>query len=305
MFKINYKILFGSQKQYRITAIESLKIFESVESIISTAEITLPKRPKDGFINAGDDMQIWLWYNNDKQIKAFEGYIKEFSDNGGNYTIFCENSVYKLRNVTVENESYNKISCKELLDKIASKSGLTVDCDYDFEYDKFTIQNASAYQILRQIKDDTPSHIYIKDGCLHMHAPYIKNFGTAIYDTAINIDKDGFDVKFLAKTQRKTRIIYKGKDKDGKQIQSDVKGSPDGNIITVDFKGVTTKEALNKMAQEMANTKQFDGIEGSFQTWLYHLYIQNRHFFLKNILSIMRIYCIFANKTTIHYGQEM
>ena len=89
------------------------------------------------------------------------------------------------------------------------------------------------------------------------------------YDTAINIDKDGFDVKFLTKTQRKTRIIYKGKDKDGKQIQSDVKGSPDGNIITVDFKGVTTKEALNKMAQEMANTKQFDGIEGSFQTWLY------------------------------------
>ena len=129
---------------------------------------------------------------------------------------------------------------------------------YEFDYDSFAVQNASAYQVLKQLKTDTPSHVFIKSGVLHVHLPFSLDFGTAIYDTRVNIDKDGYGLTFQTKDQRKVRVVYKGKDKDGNQIQSGVKGSPDGDIVTVDFKGVTTEETLNRLAEEHANAKMFD-----------------------------------------------
>ncbi|MCR4559785.1 MAG: hypothetical protein K5685_06865 [Bacteroidales bacterium] len=162
-----------------------------------------------GLLQPGESISIELWYNRSKELKVFDGYIKEFSDNGGKYTLYLENEVYRLRTVVMEN------------------------------------------------------------GVLHMHAPYTKTFWTVIYDTSVNIDKDGFDIKFLTKDQRKLRVVYKGKNKDGKPIESDVKGDPDGNIVTVEFKGVTTKDSLNRMANDYAAMKMFEGVDGDFIGWLY------------------------------------
>jgi len=266
---MNFKIVFGTDTKYRITAVESIKITESVESIISTAEITLPGRPKGDSIKSGDEIRIWLWYDDNKPLLEFEGFIKEFSDNGSKYVLYCENEVYKLRKSRMENAEYKKVKLSDLLQKIASASGLKVESDYEFDYDSFAVQNASAYQVLKQLKTDTPSHVFIKSGVLHVHLPFSLDFGSAIYDTRVNIDKDGYGLTFQTKDQRKVRVVYKGKDKDGNQIQSGVKGSPDEDIITVDFKGVTTEETLNRLAEEHANAKMFDGVEGSFTGWLY------------------------------------
>ena len=72
---MNFKIVFGTDTKYRITAVESIKIAESVESIISTAEITLPGRPKGDSIKSGDEIRIWLWYDDNEPLLEFEGFI--------------------------------------------------------------------------------------------------------------------------------------------------------------------------------------------------------------------------------------
>ena len=270
MFRMNFNITFFNGKNtYTVTAVESIKIVDSVDSIISTAEITLPSRPDEKLLLPGSKIDIFLWYDGFEPEKEFSGYVKECSDNGGKYTVLCENEVYLLRKQTCKNAVYNKITCKDLLTEILKDTSLKVDCDYDFDYDKFTIQNVSVYQVLKQLKSDVPCHIYLKDGVLHFHLPFTKDFGTAVYDTEVNIDRNGYALKFLTKDQRKLRVIYKGKTKDGKQIESDVKGDPDGNIVTVEYKGVTTKECLNRMAEEYTEMKMFDGVEGSFTGWLY------------------------------------
>jgi len=55
-----------------------------------------------------------------------------------------------LKNLVMTN-----VSVKDVINHVnAELGGFTVNCDYDFKYSKFTINNATGYDVLKKIQEE-------------------------------------------------------------------------------------------------------------------------------------------------------
>lgn len=271
MFKMSHKIMIDGKE---LPLLESATIKESVESLIKTAEIKLPYMrynkpiaPLDS-IARGQKVTIGLGYNDDIK-EEFSGYVSNVYADRSGMVISCEDGMYEFRTASLKNEVLKNPSVEDILKRVIKQvdPSLKLACDYDFQYDKFTIQTATALDVLKQIQDESHCGIYLTGGTLHVHPVYTENLGTVKYDMAKNIDRDGFSLKFKSKEDRRLKVTAKGKDKDGKQIEK-YAGEGGGDTETIDYKGITTEASLQKIADEAYARKSYTGYEGSFQGWL-------------------------------------
>ncbi|MCQ2250596.1 MAG: hypothetical protein MJZ66_05750 [Bacteroidales bacterium] len=271
MYKMSHKIMIDGKE---LPLLESVTIKESVESLIKTAEIKLPymryNKPISRLdsIARGKKVSVNIGYN-DELKEEFLGYVSNVYADRNGMVINCEDEMYKFRITDLKNEVLKNPSVEDILKKVIKQvnPNLKLECDYSFKYDKFTIQTATALDVLKQIQDESHCGIYVIGGTLHVHPVYTDNFGTVKYDMAKNIDRDGFSLKYKNKEDRKLKVTAKGKNKDGKQIEK-YAGEGGGDTETIDYKGITTEADLQKMADEIYKRKSYTGYEGSFQAWL-------------------------------------
>ncbi len=279
MFKMSYNIEIGS---YRLKHVESVKITRSVENLMDTATIVTPATVFNKALEvqeklkASSPVKIQLGYDDNLKTE-FEGYLKSVKTDGGSLTLECEDALYLFKG-SVKNAEYKNITVKTLLQKtvLELESGnkelrdrhITINCQFDFSYEKFTTVNASGLEVLKKIHDEAKPNIFLKDNVLHIQPLYFDmGLPTIAYNMAVNIDRDGMNLKYRRADERKLKVTAKGKNSAGKEISVTI-GEPNGDTETINFPGVTTEEQLKKLAQTAHDGKVYEGYEGDFTAWL-------------------------------------
>ena len=269
MYKMCWNIRIGG---FRLKMVEKVSIKRSVELLSDTATITLPGTVFNKAINiedkikVGDAVEIELGYNDDLKPE-FKGYLKAIKTDGGSLTLELEDDIYLFRK-SVKDEEMKDASVKNILTNICSQvGGFSVSCDYDFTYDKFVINNATGYDVLKKIQDEASPNIYLKDKVLHVHPQYAEIFGEARYDFSRNIERDGTDLKYKSEDERKLLVVVEGTDETGATVSVE-KGTTGGDKMTLKLPGVSSKSSLEQKAQSVLEQKVYTGYEGSFQSWL-------------------------------------
>ena len=269
MYRMSWNIKIGG---YRLKMVEKVSIKRSVELLADTATVTLPATvfnrtiSIEDKIKVGDAVEIELGYNDDLKTE-FKGYLKSIKTDGGSLTLELEDDIYLFRK-SVKDEEMKDASVKKILENICSQvGGFSVSCDYDFTYDKFVINNATGYDVLKKIQDEASPNIYLKDKVLHVHPQYAEIFGEARYDFGKNIEREGTDLKYKSEDERKFLIVVEGTDETGATVSVE-KGVTGGDKMTLKLPGVSSKSSLEQKAQSVLEQKVYTGYEGSFQTWL-------------------------------------
>lgn len=269
MYKMSWDIKIGG---YRLKMVEKVSIKRSVELLADTATVTLPATvfnktiSIEDKIKVGDAVEIELGYNDDLKTE-FKGYLKSIKMDGGSLTLELEDDIYLFRK-SVKDEEMKDASVKKILENICSQvGGFSVSCDYDFTYDKFVINNATGYDVLKKIQDEASPNIYLKDKVLHVHPQYAEIFGEARYDFGKNIEREGTDLKYKSEDERKFLIVVEGTDETGATVSVE-KGTTGGDKMTLKLPGVSSRSSLEQKAQSVLEQKVYTGYEGSFQSWL-------------------------------------
>lgn len=270
MFAMDFDITIGT---FRLTTLESVVVSCSVENLADTATITLPGAvynralEVESKIKEGDPVCIRFGYDARLQELPveFEGYVESIATDNGSIKIRCEDEIYKFRR-DLKNAVLGSVSVKELLEHVLRElGGFALSCDYDFRYDKFTIYEATGFDVLKKVQEETRANIYLKGTTLHVHPQYAETGRKVICDFAINIEKS--DLKYKDARQRKFVATVEGTDDKGKTIKV-TKGTPGGDKFTIKLPGVSDRDTLERRADEELKIRAYSGYEGNFTGWL-------------------------------------
>nr|DAL75116.1 MAG TPA: tail protein [Caudoviricetes sp.] len=270
MFAMNFDITIGT---FRLTTLESVVVTCSVENLADTATITLPGAAYnraleiESKIKEGDAVRIRFGYDAHLQELPveFEGYVESIATDDGSIKINCEDEIYKFRK-DLKNTVLSSVSVKVLLQHVIRElGGFELSCDYDFKYDKFTIYEATGFDVLKKVQEETRANIYLKGKTLHVHPQYAETGKNVICDFAVNIEKS--ELKYKDARKRKFIATIEGTDAKGKTIKV-TKGTPGGDKFTLKLPGVSDKATLERRAEEELKIRAYSGYEGSFTGWL-------------------------------------
>lgn len=267
MYSMVYDIQIGS---YKLGMLESVEIHKSVDLLADTAEIVCPgivyNQPLniEGKVKIGDKVSIKLGYN-DNLVNEFEGYLQRIDTDDNSLTFHCEDAMYLTRK-SVKNKQLKQTSIKDIAEYCLSQIGMKgLNCTYNITYEKFVINNASAYDVFKKLQDDTKANIYMQDGVLNIHPAYVEKGGDVYYDFAINIESS--DLKYRSKDDRKFEVIVEGIGLDGKKKSVTV-GTTGGEKRTVKVYNVMDEKALIQRGNEEMKYLVYDGYEGNITGWL-------------------------------------
>lgn len=267
MFSMDFKIQIG---KFRLMLIDKVEITKSVEQLADTAVVTLPgtvfNRTLDieSKISEGDEITIEFGYNGDLKPE-FAGYVESISTDDNTIKINCEDEIFKYRK-SLKNTEFKNVSVKQILQHINKEiGGFDLNCDYDFQYEKFTIYNADAFDVLKKIQEETKSNVYLKGKTLHIHPQYSQIGNKVIYDFAVNIEKS--DLKYKDVKKRKVLVEVEGKKVSGEVVKETV-GVTGGDKINIKMDGVSDRATLKRIAENQLAIKSYTGYEGSITGWL-------------------------------------
>lgn len=269
MYRMCHDITVGGR---RLLLFESVKITRSVEALADTATIVLPGMVHnmaievEDKVSVGDAVRIMLGYNG-KTVLEFEGYVQRIGTDGGSLTLECEDGLWLFRKA-VADKAWRNADVKTILSDICRQcGGFSIDCDYAFKYDSFVVRNATGYDVLKKVHEEVHANVYVKGNTLHVHPQYAQVFGKARYDFARNIERDGVRLEYRRKEDRRVLVVVEGEKKDGTKVKVEA-GTTGGDRVTLRVPGVTDKESLRKVAEQVLQEKCYTGYSGSFSGWL-------------------------------------
>lgn len=270
MYKMCHNIEIGA---YRLKLVESVRIVRSVEALADTAEVVLPGMVQnmaievEDKIHVGDTVRIQLGYNQ-KLRTEFEGYVQRIGTDGGSLKVECEDGLWLLRQ-GVADKVYKNADVKTILADICQQCGsITVNCDYAFSYETFTVHNATGYDVVKKIQEEVKPNIYLKEAVLHVHPKYSEVFGEAHYDFSRNIERGGTSLEYRRKEDRRVLVVVEGEKRDGTKLRVE-EGTTGGERLTLRVPGATDEASLRKVAQQLLEERCYTGYSGSFQGWLW------------------------------------
>ena len=269
MYLLNWDIAIGG---YKVKTLAEVKIITSVLNLSDTATITMPGqylntwRKIEDKIHAGDAVTIRLGYDNDLETE-FTGYLKRISRDNNSLVLECEDALY-LTDVTVTDMEYKSVTLNDLLTEILAQVDpeMTVECDYDFTYEKMVVFKSTALDVLKKVHDDTKANIWFEGKTLHVHPVYQVQEGDkpVIYDTEVNVQSN--ELKWKDEKDKRVMIEVFATSPDGlKTVQK--YGCEGGETITrqVDAKN---EADLMEAAKNEYNLWNYSGYEGDLTGWL-------------------------------------
>lgn len=271
-YNLEWDIKIGN---YQLGLLESVEIHKSVDLLADTCVIKVPGSVHnetlkvEDKVKPGNDVTVKLGYSKgvekpELQLE-FKGYLQRIDTDDGSLIFNCEDELYLLRKPVRDKEFKNtgtKNIVQYLLDE--TKTGLTLECDLTIDYEKFVISNATAYDVLKKLQEETKGNIYIRAGVLHLHPLYTEIHGYATHSFQQNIESS--DLKYRLKDDRKVEVIIEKTAKDGKRIRVSA-GTTGGDRVTMEGGGMSEAD-MKKKAEAEAKLLSYDGYEGSITTWL-------------------------------------
>ena len=268
MYLLNWDIAIGG---YKVKTLTEVKISTSVLNLSDTATITMPGqylntwRKIEDKVHVGDAVTIKLGYDNDLETE-FIGYLKRISRDNNSLVLECEDALW-LTNKMVADMEYKSISLKELLTGILAQVDpeMTVECDYDFTYEKMVVFKSTALDVLKKVHEDTKANIWFEGKTLHVHPVYQQAKGDkpVIYDTKVNVQSN--ELKWKDATDKRVMVEVKYIDSDG-TLSTKQYGVNGGEKVTRYVNA--TDSDLVKAAENEYNLWNYSGYEGSLTGWL-------------------------------------
>ncbi len=268
MYSLDWDIKVGN---YRLKLIDSVKVVRSVEQLSDTAQVVLPGTvfnraiEVEDYLKVGDPVEIRLGYDGELETE-FKGYLKSIKTDDGSITLECEDELYQW-DKAVNDKEYKQVKLSALLGEVASQIGgdYTVQCDYDFTYEKFTTFKAKGLDVLKKIQEETKANIWFDGQTLHVQPQYAQSSGqTVAFDFARNIESS--DLKYRKASDRNVEVELLYTDTSGERTSKKY-GNPGGMSIKREAYGIAESD-LAKVAESEYNLWCYDGYEGSFTGWL-------------------------------------
>lgn len=282
MFVMTHSIWIDGK---HIPLVTSVTIKMDVQQLANTATIEIPatafkKRLKQaGGIKRGQKVSVYLGYDGRNELE-FEGFVNRRTDKEGGLEIECEDAMFQFRQTAMRNEELNNPSMKQLLAKVVdavndnpeTESFIYSSTSLDYKYDKFVFSNASAFDVLKQIQEETKARIYLDtDNVLHIEPQYVEEVSNVVdYSFQRNICKEGLSLTWKDTRDNPLVVEVEGSGRvDGKAAKVLVSaGTPGGDRITEKIRGIVDKNTLQAIAEDMLKARNHVGFEGSFQGWL-------------------------------------
>jgi len=268
MFTMKFDIEVGS---YKLGMVEKVEITRSVEQLADSAVVTLPGAEYnialdiEKKIHRGDHIVINLGYAEIGMVQEFEGWVQRIASDNGAITLECEDDLFLFRKAIPDQQLAN-VSLTSLLDTVIKGvgGGFKVDCSYSWTYEKFVINNATGYDVLRKIQEECGADIYIQDGTLHVHAPGEKIGNTIYYDFSQNVQD--CDLTYRRTEDRRVRVVVKALLPDGKVKEREY-GTTGGDKVVVKCPS-SDDESMKLRGESEHKRLTFDGYDGNIITWL-------------------------------------
>lgn len=273
MFDINWSVKFKTAGvTYRLETVVAIDIDESVDNLVDTATITLPEAVMNQVLNIGDrigrgsEVTIQLGYDDDMKTE-FVGYVLDIVTNDSSLKILCEDALFLFRvgvkNAEMKPTTMAKIA-QSLLNQINSSYKLV--CDYDIAYEKFVIHQATGFDVLKKLAEETKANIYFNTEKkeLHIHPPYLEKGGEVVYSMQVNVEKSSLEYKKAI--DRKVEVVVEATNLKGK-VESYTAGTTGGDKVTLKV-GSVNLDSLKKIANAELLRRSADMYEGSLDGWL-------------------------------------
>lgn len=270
---MDWDILFQTDgKSYRLGTLAECEIDSSVDNLVDTAVIVLPEMVMNqalefqGKIKRGSKVFIDLGYDGFLEHE-FQGYVQDITTNDSSLKILCEDALFLFR-VSVQDEALKTTSVKQIAQRLVAQidDSFTVNCDYDINYEKFTIHQATGFDVLKKLQEETKGNIYFDTikKVLHIHPPYVEKGGDVNYSMHHNIESSSLEYKRAA--DKKLEVTVESTDLNGKVTKA-IAGSTGGDKITLKV-GSMGPTDIQKVAEASLKKNSFDGYEGTFDAWL-------------------------------------
>ena len=250
--------------------LESVEIHRSVELLADTAVIRLPGSEYNAALDVesrirrGDRVTVRLGYWETEIMTEFEGWVQRVGTDNGGITLECEDGLFRMR-VALRDRQLEKVSLKDLLNGVLSEiGGYTLDCSYDWTYDRFVINTATGYDVLAKVQEESGADIYLDGTVLHVHPPGQMTGREVIYDFAQNVQS--CDLQYRRSDERRVRVVVKALMPDGTVRESEY-GPAGGDKVEVRC-AATDDASMRSRGESEIRRLSFDGYDGSITGWL-------------------------------------
>ena len=261
-----------------IPLITAVSVKMDVTQLANTATVELPatafkrRLAQVADIRRGQKVEIRLGYDDRNEVE-FDGYVNRRTDKDGGMIVECEDAMFLFRQTQMANQEFVNPTMKSLLGKVAQAvGGIKVDTKLDYSYEKFVFQNASAFDVLKKIQEETKAHVYLTtDNVLHVEPQYIEKSSKVVkYSFQANICRDGLNLTWKDTTENPLIVEVEGTGKvNGKVTKVTVtSGKAGGDRIKEKIRGIVDKKTLQSIADDMLASRNHIGFEGSFDAWL-------------------------------------
>lgn len=280
-YNIVLRITIGDNVQFNLA--QSIHIESSVQNLTDTAKIEVPRMFKNAvdpngnsldisnksildFIKRGDSITIESGYNGDYGIE-FQGYISKI---GAEFPLLleCEDEMFQLKNLPKLTKSITSGKLIDIL-KAVIPSKYTIECDSEYAIGKWLIQNATPFEVLEELKSKAGIRAYFKNPET-LYVGMIVDFKpqkTHEFNFSENVRR-GSSLKFERKESKPLKVTVTSKQKDGKTL-SYTKGEGEGNETTIQLWPNLSISDLKKWADQMHESRSFDGFQGTLDGWCY------------------------------------
>ena len=274
MYNIIWYIKFKNEagEIYSLQTVDTIEIECSVDNLADVAFITLPDAVMNQILNIEDKIgrgtEVTIKAGYDKKLETeFEGFVTDIQTNNSSIKIVCEDALFLFRK-SIKDVELKPTSVTKIAEYIVSQipGSFKVVCDFDIAYEKFVIHQATGYDVLKKLAEETKANIYFNTAKkeLHIHPPYVEKGGDVLYSYQHNIESASLEYKKAI--DRKMEVTVESVDKNGK-VQSYTTGTTGGDKTTLKVGAVLPSE-LKRIADAELIKRSADGYEGSFDTWL-------------------------------------
>lgn len=275
MYKMDFDISIGN---YQLQILDKVTIETSQELLSNSCKISIPGMvgnvaiQMEDRIKRGDVVVVKLGYDGALETE-FKGYLKAIYP-GSPMVLECEDSVYLFRK-DIKSKILKNASVKTILEYVLNEVNpqlstpfkLVSDLSSDsYKWDSFVIHNATAFEVLDKLRQESGLMIYARDNELHYHLAYTQKAGEVIYDFAVNIE-DTDDLKYVVAADAKVKINVVGKTSKGAKIEVH-SGEAGGDERTIQRPTISDKTTLENIAKQERLKLTYDGYRGDIRGWL-------------------------------------
>lgn len=273
-FNLTWNINFYNEKgEFQLLTVKEIEVNTTVDNLVDTATITLPEACMNYPLSIEDKIgrgtKVIIQYGYDDNFKTeFVGYVRDITTNDSSLKIECEDALLLFRKA-IKDIELKPTSVKKIANYLISQidPSFKVVCDeFDLDYEKFTIHQATGYDVLKKLQEETAANIYFNTEKkeLHIHPPYVEKGGDVIYSAQKNVRS--ISLEYKKKIDRKVEVTIESVGKDGK-VKSYKTGTTGGESITRKV-GSFSQDAIKKIAEAEFMKRSADGYEGSVDAWL-------------------------------------